>query len=215
MALAALVQEAESQNLDLQISRLGHRTFDVEYGQEGNATKSQNSPKKRRMDDFVYDTGFVSAGESAEPRERRRVKTFAICTLLALLVSFGAVATYVGAKSGLVGAPSTFRSTPPKTSSWKSPTQVTAAPGVTSTEGGAKCVSNSLDYLQSVADWDRFAQTSTRSWEVLSRVSLGGVQQLLLRPGCWASKGGSIVVNLVKQKGHWELKSAAPLGPHS
>lgn len=215
MALVALVQEADSKSLDLQISRLGHRTFNVEYGQEGNAIKNQNTTKRRRLDDFVYDTGFVSAGKSAELRARRDGRTLMICLLFALFLGAGATTTYVEARSNLVGAHSSFKSSPPKTSSWKSPTQVTAAPGASATEGGAKCVSNSLDYLRSVADWDRFAQTSSLSWEVLSRVSLGGVQQLLLRPGCWANKGGSIVVNLVKQKGHWELKSAAPLGPHS
>ncbi len=215
MALAALVQEADSKSLDLQISRLGHRTFNVEYGQEGNAIKNQNTTKRRRLDDFVYDTGFVSAGKSAELRASRHGRTLMICLLSALLLGAGATATYVEAQSALVGAPSSFKSSPPTSSSLKSPTQVTASPGATSTESGAKCVSNSLDSLQSVADWDRFAQTSSRPWEVLSRVSLGGVQQVLLRPGCWANKGGYIVVNLVKQKGHWELKSAAPLGPHS
>lgn len=211
-ALAALVQEAESKSLSLQIMRLGHRTFKVEYGQEDNAINNQISPKKRRVDDFVYDTGFVSAGESAAPRVIRLGKTLIICILLTLIVFAGAAAFYVQARSGSVGAPTSFKSSSRTKSIWN---LHTGAPGATTTNSGAKCVSNSLDYITGVSDWDSFTQAPSASWQVLSKVSLGGVQQLLLRPECWASKSGSIVVDLIKQNGHWELKSAAPLGPHS
>jgi hypothetical protein len=221
--LSALVHASETNESLLELQRIGFLSFNVQQEVSEAQRSRRRVAASSKFDDFVYDTGFASQvlQPNSMPKSHVRFGLRRLSIVICVLVlAFGASMLAFSLRDSSRGD-SAFRNGSSKHSySWVSghgtpkPLSSTARGSEASTLGAARCISESVDAVSSIRNWDVSVNRFPRSWQVLNDVALGGVEQIVVRPECVFASKEVLVINLLREQNHWKLKSAAPAGPH-